>query len=681
MTVAAFHPIAGAEPIPGYRLEAFLGRGGFGEVWRADAPGGFQVALKLLPADGAASERELRALRLLQRVRDGHLLALFGVWSAPGWFVLAMELADRTLMHRLQQCLEHGLPGVPRDELVEHFPQAARGLDFLNEPRHVLIEGAGPTSIGHGDVKPQNLLLVGSACKVGDFGLLRRLGPSVSQPTSSVTAAYAAPEVFEGRPARQSDQYSLAASWCHLRGGRLPFEGGPTELMAGHLHRPPDLTMLPESERAAAARALSKKPDERWPSCRAFVEALRTAGGAAPLLRADELPTRPFQAVPTALPQAAETARGAGDGTAVPPRRRFWGRPLLWVPSVLLLLAVGVVGGWIGLFGPHGSAPGDPGRPPNDQAARDGAGPGDGSPPRLNPAAQGKPFTNSVRMAMVPIRPGAFPMGSASDGPEAKVRGNDEDRREVQIQTPFHLAACPVTVGQFRHFVNDTDYHGGKKYQTEPERDGEGGWGWNEAKGAIEGRNPKYTWEETGVKPYGDDHPVVNVSWNDAAAFCEWLTKKEGMPYRLPTEAEWEYACRAGTTTAFSTGDDPESLQGHANVADASAGRRWKCPWALKFDDGYPFMAPVGSFKPNPWGLYDMHGNVWQWCADRYGKYDKDDKIDPRGPTFGGSRVLRGGSWSNVPADCRSARRIHYPPADRSCAIGFRVACSAARTP
>ena len=131
---------------------------------------------------------------------------------------------------------------------------------------------------------------------------------------------------------------------------------------------------------------------------------------------------------------------------------------------------------------------------------------------------------------------------------------------------------------------------------------------------------------------------MVNVSWNDAVAFCKWLSRKEGKTYRLPTEAEWEYACRAGTTTRYYSGDDPETLAKVANVADATAKAKfpdWK--WTIKASDGYVFTAPVGQFKPNAFGLYDMHGNAWQWCADWYGKdyYGKSPVDDPKGPDTG----------------------------------------------
>jgi hypothetical protein len=136
--------------------------------------------------------------------------------------------------------------------------------------------------VQHRDVKPANLLLLGGSVKVGDFGLARLLEGSSASASGAMTPAYAAPECFEGRTSRWSDQYSLAVTYCHLRGGRLPFGGAPAEVMAGHLTRPPDLTMLPAAERAAVARALSKPPDQRWPSCVAFAEALAAAQDTGP---------------------------------------------------------------------------------------------------------------------------------------------------------------------------------------------------------------------------------------------------------------------------------------------------------------------------------------------------------------------------------------------------------------
>ena len=230
-----------------------------------------------------------------------------------------------------------------------------------------------------------------------------------------------------------------------------------------------------------------------------------------------------------------------------------------------------------------------------------------------------------------------------------------------------------VTRGQFRQFVKDSGYKTDAEKGEEP-----GAFGWNPEKRRFE-FNKEYSWRNAGFEQT-DEHPVVNVSWNDAVAFCKWLSKKEGKTYRLPTEAEWEYACRAGTTTRYYSGDDPETLAKVGNVADATAKAKfpdWK--WTIKASDGYVFTAPVGQFKPNAFGLYDMHGNAWQWCADWYGDeyYAKSPADDPTGPDAGDVRVLRGGSWAHRPLFTRSAIASGIPPDSRNNFAGFRVA----RTP
>jgi formylglycine-generating enzyme required for sulfatase activity len=188
--------------------------------------------------------------------------------------------------------------------------------------------------------------------------------------------------------------------------------------------------------------------------------------------------------------------------------------------------------------------------------------------------------------------------------------------------------------------------------------------------------NEKYSWRNAGFEQT-DEHPVVNVSWNDAVAFCNWLSKKESKTYRLPTEAEWEYACRAGTTTRYYSGDDPETLAKVGNVADAALKAKFPdLKYTLKASDDYVFTAPVGSFKPNALGLFDMHGNAFQWCADWYGAeyYAASPVDDPTGPDSGTDRVLRGGSWNFGPLYSRSAKRFGLTPDLRSSYSGFRVA-------
>ena len=234
---------------------------------------------------------------------------------------------------------------------------------------------------------------------------------------------------------------------------------------------------------------------------------------------------------------------------------------------------------------------------------------------------------NSLGMKFVLIPPGEFVMGSdesaealAQDYPQYDrkrfVELSDEGpAHKVRITHPFYLGQYEVTVGEFRRFVEASGY------QPESEADGTGGYGYNpdydpakSARGdAFEGRNQKYSWRNPGF-PQDEHHPVVNVTWNDAVAMCKWLSKTEGHTYRLPTEAEWEYAGRAGTRTRYYSGDDPQSLLRAANVFDADAAKNWQ-QWkkfALDEPDGFAFTAPVGSFAPNAFGLYDIHGNAWE---------------------------------------------------------------------
>jgi serine/threonine-protein kinase len=256
----------GLEVVPGYRLVHWLGKGGFGEVWQALDPDGKPVALKLVPRLDRGAALELRSLKVIESIRHPHLLATRGAWQTEHYIVVALELADQTLLDRWQEERQQGRPGIPGGELLVYFRQAAEGIDHLHAQ-----------SVQHRDIKPQNLLLAGGQVKVADFGLARLLAHTATSHTGVFTLAYAAPEFFDGQTTRHSDQYSLGVTYCLLRGGRLPFAGTPAAVMAGHLGRPPDLTMLPANERPPVARALGKRAGARWPSCRAFVSAVQEA--------------------------------------------------------------------------------------------------------------------------------------------------------------------------------------------------------------------------------------------------------------------------------------------------------------------------------------------------------------------------------------------------------------------
>ena len=262
---------------------------------------------------------------------------------------------------------------------------------------------------------------------------------------------------------------------------------------------------------------------------------------------------------------------------------------------------------------------------------------------------------------------GMFEMGSPV---YEENRGSDETRHRV-ILSGFWMLETEVTVGMWRTFAEATNYKTGSGYN------GQGGWGFNASTGKFE-YGHRYTWENPGFEQT-DDRPVTQIDWAGAVAFCAWLADESRLPVRLPTEAEWEYACRAGKTTPYYWGKDEKEAFLYGNVADASA-KEYFSDWTNTIDgaDGYVFTAPVKSFKPNAWGLYDMCGNVWEWCLDWYdGDYGANLNVvlrDPYGAAEGSERVLRGGGWSNGAKGCRSANRYYSVPTYRDVNDGFRLA-------
>ncbi len=231
-------------------------------------------------------------------------------------------------------------------------------------------------------------------------------------------------------------------------------------------------------------------------------------------------------------------------------------------------------------------------------------------------------LTNSIGMKFVWIPPGSFMMGSPKE--EAK-RQKDEAQHQVTLTRGFCMGVYAVTQKQ-----------------------------WKE----IMGANPS---QYTGEK----NLPVDTVSWEDCQEFINKLREKDGKPYRLPTEAEWEYACRARTTAPFFFGEtistDQANFDGTCTYGNGKEGKCRRKP------------TPVGGFPANAFGLHDMHGNIWQWCQDWYGDYPEYDVVNPQGPNAGGCRVIRGGSWYNIPDHCRSAYRRGNVPEMCADYYGFRL--------
>jgi serine/threonine protein kinase, bacterial len=264
----------GYEPLPGYRLRQLVGQGGFAEVWEATTPdGGPSVAMKFMHVtDGINAGIEIRALQSMQRLIHPNLLRIHQVWSSPSHVVISMDLADGSLQDILFACLdEYGTPLPPADA-CQYLSHAAEAIDFLNSHQH--FHDGKRVGFQHGDIKPSNLLVFGDTVKLADFGLAVPMTQSRSQRLPKGTIQFAAAEIFQGLVTDQSDQYSLAVSYCLLRGGRVPFTDSPRTFQTTYTRPDPDLTMLSEPERPVIARALSPSPINRWPTCRAMMEAL-----------------------------------------------------------------------------------------------------------------------------------------------------------------------------------------------------------------------------------------------------------------------------------------------------------------------------------------------------------------------------------------------------------------------
>lgn len=274
----------------------------------------------------------------------------------------------------------------------------------------------------------------------------------------------------------------------------------------------------------------------------------------------------------------------------------------------------------------------------------------------LSKAQDPESIINKLGMQFVRIRPGSFMMGSPAS--EAG-RSNDETQHRVKLTRPFYIQTTEVTVRQFRQFVQATGY------RSEAENSG-GCWttgsgsGWSQKRGA--------SWKNPGLIKTEDNLPAICVTWNDARAFARWLSQREHRSYRLPTEAEWEYAGRAGTSTPFSTGRCLSTDE--ANYA--KTGHHYqRCITVFREKRDQP--AKAGLLASNPWKLYNIHGNVSEWCLDWYGHYPNGNAINPRGPNSGSERVMRGGHWKADAAGCRSARRGRFPQNFASDAVGFRL--------
>lgn len=283
-------------------------------------------------------------------------------------------------------------------------------------------------------------------------------------------------------------------------------------------------------------------------------------------------------------------------------------------------------------------------------------------------------WKNDFGITFVLIPPGTFLMGSPADEPGHNLSGYDESpRHTVTLTKAIYLAKHETTVGQFRRFVD------AMKYTTDIEKNGGGNA--HDAKAEWKHR-PGTNWKKPFIAAkfdLKDEHPVVHVSRTDAREFCKHLqmaNNTQGLTFDLPTEAQWEWACRAGSGDRFWWGSEEDKTGKVANVGDKSL-KRTHPDWPrtiMPMDDGHAFLAPVGSYRANGFGLHDMLGNVWEFCSTKFGPYPKEAVTDPTAGDPKRGYAVRGGGWSNVAADVRCASRNADPPHFGHSNLGFRVA-------
>jgi eukaryotic-like serine/threonine-protein kinase len=500
--------------------------------------------------------------------------------------------------------MEYVEGGDLRSKMVPDVPMPIGEIRAIMKPVLKAVAFLHSRGIVHRDLKPENILMLGEETpKVTDFGIAVldfAMGSLTRTGRALGTPGYVAPEQQYGlKVDARADQFSLAALCYEMGTGRKPLGAFP---------KPDKINpKLGPGAGAVILKALSDDPTDRFETIGEFGQALDRALEAAEVRKPPGRRLATIAAVIAAVPILIS----AGVFLAKRPD------PIPNVPPVAALST------------PHVEEP----------------------PSRLT--------ARSVDMPLVLVHAGEFRMGSTPD--DANALPEEFPEHPVRISRAFYMGETEVTVGQFRKYIEATGTR--TSAETKPAKGGQWGGCMFDAKRNEWQQRPDLNWRTpNGLKPRSEDEPVVQVSWYDAVAFCNWLSDREKRPFRLPTEAEWEYACRAGSRTRWCFGDDPAMLDQYA--------------WNLKNAD-HAFH-PVGQKRPNAFGLFDMHGNAWEWCSDEFGLYDAAMAVDPKGPPHKEVRALRGGSfdWDKVERT-RSASRHKYPSYMSYYNYGFRV-CSPA---
>lgn len=622
-----------------YVLKRKIGGGGFGVVYLAeDSFSHVKYALKTIHPALKQNPEEMRRLKenfaIVQKLHHPHIAdamvihlahdvqyfteeARKDLRLASGDPVMVMSYAPGSTLSAWRSTF----PGkrVPVDKAAEICRQVADALDYAHAQRVI-----------HRDVKPANVVVSEDRGRIDaqvlDFGLAAEIRSSINPRgagevrDTSGTRPYMAPEQWTGDDQNgRTDQYALAVMLYELVSGAVPFEGvfrtGDVELMLDAVKRRPPLSVrsLSSSQNRALRKALAKAPGDRFPSCAAFVAAFSgratpSSGSGSGSLRDSFLRSLSY-VVPflrSCCGAAADAARRAAcAGADRSPRFRAVLDRLHLLPESFF-------------------APEDDAEPPASAPAFSG-GLSAGTGPRTERQVR-KPVVTPVDLGdglsfdMADLPPGSFLMGSPHSEPG---RRPGESLHEVSM-SPFQLAAAPVTRGKWRAVT-------GTEPPPDPNcRDGE-----------------------------SDDCPATGLSWDDCESFFARLNRDHpvhGYEWRLPTEAQWEYACRAGSSAPY-----------------GGTGRIEDMGWYAGNSGGAPH--PVRGKRPNDWGLYDMNGGVWEWCVDEWTpSLGNKPSSDPVVAGVGRDRVVRGGSWAHSAALARSASRMKLPRTARFDNVGFRVA-------
>jgi formylglycine-generating enzyme required for sulfatase activity/serine/threonine protein kinase len=720
----AFRAAKGAEPDnafppalaghPDYEVIRELGRGGMGVVYLVhNRLMRRKEVLKVVASHRidrrGALDRFLTEIGNAGRLHHPNIVTAYSALHLGENLALAMEYVEGLDLSRMVKA--RGPLSVA--QACNYIYQAALGLEHAHERGMV-----------HRDIKPSNLMLTRDGnralVKVLDFGLAKVKSENMVEKGLTHdgqmlgTPGYIAPEqIGNARHADiRADVYSLGCTLYYLLTGSPPFQADSLyDLLQAHESMdalPLDLARsdVPVAVAAIGAKMLAKEPARRFHTPGEVARALKPffkSGSAqigtlaaevsrapAPRMQAESTVTWPpgppgLSNAETRSPVASiagkpamqsAASRSCGtladviekasvDALAPTAAQRTLGESAWrWTAAAGTVVLAGLLGTWAaGVFKTLEASGKESQSGVTEPAPLIKIEP---RPTDVTPLVRrAKLIRNTIGMELALIPADTFMMGStpgqieklAASFPQLKFKkeqaAREQPQHPVRISRSFYLGEYEVTRGQFAEFVR------ANSYATESERDGKGCRGVNLKTKTYE-LSPKYSWRNTGFAQ-NDTHPVVNVTWNDAVAFCEWLSRKEGKTYRLPTEAEWEYACRAGSATLYSTGDDATELVAAANLAGRA--------------DGFGFTAPVGSFEPNGFGLFDMHGNVAEWCADWFGEhyYASAPAVDPRGPSRGSQRVTRGQGWQSAGPKVRSAHRDPWDPSARGMSVGFRV--------